>query len=196
VRIKAQKLSLAAATKTPAKEPARESTRTPEKTPEKREVTIQPRVESITAPPPDTTNLVMFRDGVALLNGGKIGLAKGKFTGLKQREPAYPGLETQLQAIGGIEEQARRGIAAFLEGEYQQAIDQLREPSQKGNDNPHVYAFLACSYAAQYLLAGAEDRTMRQNAVDTFARTKQVDGSYALDSKLISPRIITLLTGQ
>jgi hypothetical protein len=89
-----------------------------------------------------------------------------------------------------------QGIVAFFEGEYKEAIVKLGDPSQNGNDNPHVYAFLACSYAAEYLLAGGENGNLKKEAVDAFGKVKGIDPSYELDKKLISPGIVALLTGE
>jgi hypothetical protein len=147
-------------------------------------------------PGPDTTKAVLLRDGAALLSAGMVVQAKTKFTSLKALDPTYPGLERYLQTVGSIEESTRKGITAFFEGEYQQAIEQLNETSKGGSDNPHLYAFLACSYAAKYLLAGAEDKALKQHAVEAFAKLKKVDARYALEGKFISPGIISLLTGQ
>lgn len=160
---------------------------------QKEPVREQPRI--VTGPPPDTTKDVMFREAVALLSGGRIAQAKAKFLDVRRLDPAYPELGTYLKLIGDTEEKIRRGISAFFAGEYQQAIDQLRETSRAGGDNANMYAFLACSYAAKYLLSGAEDRTLRQNAVDAYGRTKQVDAGYTLNDKFISPKIIALLRG-
>ncbi len=150
---------------------------------------------TVTGPPPDAAKDVLFREAVTLYTGGRIVQAKAKFLDVRQLDPAYPELTTYLKSITDTEEKIRKGIAAFFAGEYQQAIDQLRETSKTGNDIANNYAFLACSYAAQYLLTGAEDRSLRQNAVDAFVQTKKVDTTYKLNDKDISPKIISLLRG-
>jgi tetratricopeptide (TPR) repeat protein len=144
----------------------------------------------------DTTGLALFRDAVALFNDGKIGQSKAKFQSLQNIAPSYPELANYMALIVSIENKVHMGIAAFFEGEYSVAIDQLRSSSKNGNDNPHVYAFLACSCAAEYLLAGAENGSLRKEAVDAFGKLKGIDPRYELDRKLISPGIIALLTGE
>jgi hypothetical protein len=59
-----------------------------------------------------------------------------------------------------------------------------------------VYAFLACSYAAEYLLAGAENGNLKKEAVAAFGKVKGIDPRYELDAELISPGIIALLKGE
>jgi tetratricopeptide (TPR) repeat protein len=144
----------------------------------------------------DTAGSALFREAVALFNAGKIGQAKSRFQTLLNIAPSYPELANYMASIGSLETKVRLGIVAFFEGEYAQAIDQLNSSSKIGNDNPHVYAFLACSYAAEYLLAGAENGNLKKEAVDAFGKVKGIDPRYELDTKLISPGIIALLTGE
>ena len=148
------------------------------------------------APGPDTTGSALFTDAVALFKAGKIGQAKVRFHSLQTIAPSYPGLANYLGLIGSVEESVHQGIVAFFEGEYKEAIVKLGDPSQNGNDNPHVYAFLACSYAAEYLLAGGENGNLKKEAVDAFGKVKGIDPRYELDKKLISPGIVALLTGE
>ncbi len=144
----------------------------------------------------DTTGSALFNNAVALFNAGKIGQAKAGFRGLQSVAPSYPDLAKYMALIGSAENNVHQGIAAFFEGEYGEAIDRLSSLSKSGNDNPHVYAFLACSYAAEYLLAGAEDGNLKKEAFDAFGKVKGIDPRYELDAKLISPGIIALLTGE
>ncbi|HEX7571567.1 MAG TPA: hypothetical protein VF514_00635, partial [Bacteroidota bacterium] len=148
------------------------------------------------APAPDTAGSGLFRDAVALFNDGKIGQAKARFHSLETIAPSYPGLADYLGHISTVEDNVHQGIAAYFEGEYREAIEKLGSSSKNGNDNPHVYAFLACSYAAEYLLAGAENGNLKKEAVDAFGKVKGIDPRYQLDARLISPGIIALLTGE
>ena len=175
-----------------AKEKASASVAVATKTPE----TPNEKPAPAAPPPADTSREVLFRDALGLFKSGKIVQAKEKFLALQAKDPSYPDLQKHLQSILQDEEKARRGIAAFLDGEYDLAIDQLNDASKNWTDSPKLYAFLACSYAAQFLLGGEEDKALRQNAIDTFDKTHAVDAHYALDEKLISPRIIALLRGQ
>gem|GEM_PF-1875091 len=175
-----------------AREKASASVAAATKTPE----TPHEKAAPAAPPPADTSRDVLFRDAMGLFKSGKIVQAKEKFLALQTKDPAYPDLQKYLQSISQYEEKARRGIAAFLDGEYDLAIDQLNDASRNWTDSPKLYAFLACSYAAQFLLGGEEDKALRQNAIDTFDKTHAVDAHYALDDKLISPRIIALLSGQ
>jgi tetratricopeptide (TPR) repeat protein len=152
------------------------------------------RTES--APSADTAGSTLFKEAVALLNGGKIGQAKLKFQSLQKTSPSYPDLANYMAMIATAENKVHVGIQAFFHGEYREAIEQLRSSSMNGHDNPHVYAFLACSYAAEYFLAGAENRDLKREAVAAFGKVKGIDPRYELDPKLISPGIIALLTGE
>jgi tetratricopeptide (TPR) repeat protein len=148
------------------------------------------------APGPDTTGSALFQDAVTRFDEGKIIQAKARFRRLEAIAPSYPGLANYTGLISSVEESVHQGIVAFFEGEYKEAIAKLGDPSKSGNDNPHVYAFLACSYAAEYLLAGGENGDLKKEAVDAFGKVKGIDPRYELDKKLISPGIVALLTGE
>ena len=144
----------------------------------------------------DTAGSALFRDAVALFNDGKIGQAKAAFRSLQTIAPSYPELGNYMGLISSAEENVHQGITAYFEGEYRVAIEKLGSPSKNWNDNPHVYAFLACSYAAEYLLAGGENGNLKKEARDAFGKVKGIDPRYELDRKLISPGIIALLNGE
>ncbi|HUI09515.1 MAG TPA: hypothetical protein VL221_04255 [Bacteroidota bacterium] len=156
------------------------------------------RVPAVVTKPagPDTTGSGLFTEAAALFNSGKVAQAKTRFESLRQRIPAYPGLADYLRLIESVETRTSAGIASYFQGEYRDAIEQLTSSSKNGSDNPHLYAVLACSYAAEYLLAGEEDGSLKKEAVAAFGRTRALDPRYELDSGLISPRIIALLTGR
>jgi len=138
----------------------------------------------------------VFNEGVELFNKGKIEKARSKFLLVRQRDASYPDAENYLAKVTRIQETTRTGITAFFEGQYQQSIDQLAEASKSNADNANVYAFLACSYAAKYFLTGGEDKNLYQNALNAFNKVKEVNSSYKLDSKYISPKIIAMLNGR
>ena len=148
------------------------------------------------APGPDTTGSALFNGAVALYDAGKIGQAKVRFHSLQTIAPSYRELAKYMGLISSVEESVHQGIVAFFDGEYEEAIVKLGDPSKSGSDNPHVYAFLACSYAAEYLLAGGENGNLKKEAVDAFGKVKGIDPRYELDRKLISPGIVALLTGE
>ena len=145
---------------------------------------------------PDTAGSALFRDAAALFDAGKIIQSKARFRALQAIAPSYPGLSNYMGSISSVENMVHRGISAFFEGEYREAIDKLGSSSKNANDDPHVYAFLACSYAAEYLLAGSESGNLKREAVDAFGRVRGIDPRYELDAKLISPGIIALLKGE
>ena len=155
----------------------------------------EPAAAEVT-PATDTAGPALFRDAVALFNDGKVGQAKARLHSLQAIAPSYPGLANYLGLISSAEKKVQQGIAAYFEGEYGAAIERLGSPSKNGSDNPHVYAFLACSYAAEYLLAGGENGNLRKEALDAFGKVRGLDPRYELDRKLISPGIIALLNGE
>ncbi len=180
-RIDARKLKLAEAARTPAKE----------NPPAVKEPAKEPG-----APAADTTGSALFREARALLEAGNVGRAKSLFLKVQAVAPAYPELAASLAQIASVEEKVRTGIAAYFRGEYTTAIEQLGASSRNGIDNPHVYAFLACSYAAEYLLAGSENGKLKKEAAEAFGRVKGIDPRYELDRSLISPGIIAVLGGE
>ena len=134
----------------------------------------------------------LFRDAVALFAAGKGKEAKTKFADLRQSDPSYPHVVAYLDSIGQNEEKTKHGILSFFEGEYQLSINELADAAKKGSDNVTIYAFLACAYASQYYLMGAEDKGLQQNAIDAFKKVKQLDPAYKLDARYFSPRLIAL----
>jgi len=163
---------------------------TPTTRPEVKEPVRGPAVERTAT---ETPAQGLLREGIALFQTGKIRQARAKFVELKGLDPNSTEVERYLRDISALREKARRGIAAFFEGDYNRAIATLKESSSNGTDDPHTLAFLACSYAAQFLLGGAEDNDLRQHAVQVFSMAKAVDANYALDAKYISPQIVALL---
>ncbi|HTY57537.1 MAG TPA: tetratricopeptide repeat protein [Bacteroidota bacterium] len=150
----------------------------------------------VSAPAADTVGSAFFREAVRLLNGGSPGKAKPLFQKVNAVAPGYPELGAYMNTIASLEQSARAGISAYFHGEYRDAIGKLKELSQKESDNPHVFAILACSYAAEYLLAGSEDGKLKKEAVEAYGRVKGINPGYELDAKLISPGVIALLTGE
>jgi hypothetical protein len=177
-RIRSQRQKIAAADK-----PTREQTKIPI-----RESATEPTKAAV-----DTSSNAVLRAALLLYAEGKVGRAKVKFEEIRKNEPGNADAANYLRSIEETTQKTRNGIAAFFEGEYQQAIDQLNESAKRETDNPHLYAFLACSYAARFLLAGEEDTGLRDNALAAYGKVKNVDAGYTLDRKLISPRIVSVL---
>jgi hypothetical protein len=174
--------------------------------------TIRAKMAAVSKPEPRTTTMeasvapeksaeqkeldALFAEGVDLFNKGKLDKAKSKLLSVRQRDASYPGTESYLEKVSHIQEATRNGVTAFFEGQYQQSIDQLGEASKSNIDNAHVYAFLACAYAAEYFLTGAENKDLQQNALNAYNRLKQLNAAYRFDNKYVSPKIIALLTGR
>lgn len=144
----------------------------------------------------DTSSQTLYRDAVTLYNAGKLGGAKRKFQELKIREFTNPEIEKYLLDIATVEEKTLMGVSAYLEGDYQLAISQLTECAKTQSDNPHLYAFLAYSCAARYLITGRRDTSISRQARDAFSRLKGVAPSYTAPTRFVSPGIISFLKGE
>jgi outer membrane protein assembly factor BamD (BamD/ComL family) len=144
----------------------------------------------------DTSGRALYRDALALYNAGRLLGAKRKFQELKIKEPANPDCERYLLDIAALEEKTLMGVTAYLEGDYPLAISQLTECAKSQTDNPHLYAFLAYSCAAKYLLAGRRDTSLSRQARDAFNRLQKVTPSYAPNMRFVSPGILSFLKGE
>lgn len=131
----------------------------------------------------------LFAQAVADLRRGQLLRAKRVFTELQRRRRTYPGFATHIQTIQSQERELRRGIKAFLSGQYQKAVDVLTPIATSAADVPNVHAFLGCSYAALYFLSGEDAPPLRDHAREAFLRARSIDATFQLDSSLVSPRI-------
>jgi hypothetical protein len=172
---------------------ARIKTRREELAAASRQQTIKP----VPPAPQETSHATpgssLLQEAVTLFSQGKISRARGMFEELRRTDPGNADAARYLQSIEEMTRRTRQGITAFFEGEYQSAIEKLGESAKTETDNAHLYAFLACSYAARYLLSGEEDGSLRDHALEAYGKVKNVDASYSLDKKLVSPRILSML---
>ncbi|HMK39590.1 MAG TPA: hypothetical protein VK569_09630 [Bacteroidota bacterium] len=146
-----------------------------------------------TPPAVDASSQTLYRDAVTLYDAGKLREAKGKFQELKIREFAGVDVEKYLADIVAVEERTLMGVTAYLEGDYALAITQLGSCARAESDNPHIYAFLAYSCAAKFLLSGRQDTALSRQAWDSYARLQRLAPSYAASTRFISPGIIAFL---
>jgi hypothetical protein len=129
----------------------------------------------------------------ASLEAGNYRRAKGQVLEYRRNGGTSDDATRLLAAIGGIEEQVRTGVGLFFEGKYSEAAGELAGTLSHGHDNPHTLALLACAYAAQYLLGGSNDSSLRRQALDAYTRARALDAKYALNKEYISPTIIAFL---
>jgi TolA-binding protein len=165
---------------------------------EKKSVTPPTKPVQEAEPPATHVNEqeVALNEAVGLFTAGKLLEAKPKFRALQQSNASMPSVTAYLDTITRVEDLAKKGIAAFYDGEYQRSIDELAEASKRESDNIHIFAFLGCAYASQYYLTGAENRDLEQSAMEAFRRVKQLDPNYKIDSRwYISPRLIAFFNG-
>jgi tetratricopeptide (TPR) repeat protein len=141
-------------------------------------------------------NETLFAQALDLFRNGRMESARRAFLTVRAADPSRTEVGTYLDSIDHTTERARTGIVAFCEGDYPAAITSLADAALVNGESPHVFGFLASAYAAQYFLTGGEDRALQRNAVEAFRRARQLDAAYALDGRIVSPRIVALLTTQ
>ncbi len=106
------------------------------------------------------------------------------------------GLRGALQGIAALASAERLGVKLFLSGNYKQSADQLERAVGSGVKSPRIYLFLACSRAAQALLAPQSERaSLEAQARQHYAQAKAGGNALANDQRFISPRILELLAG-
>ena len=131
----------------------------------------------------------LFKAAVHEFEQGNITRARMLFQEVRKRRSAYAGLDEYFSRIRGFEQEVRKGIAAFLNGRYQQAVEALTPAAERGRDHANLQAFLGCSHAALYLLSGGEKRDERDNAIEAFRRAKRIDPTFDLKRPYVSPAI-------
>ncbi len=131
----------------------------------------------------------LFKAAVHEFEQGNITRARMLFQEVRKRRSTYPGLDEYFSKIRGFEQDERKGIAAFLNGRYQQAVEGLTPAAERGRDHANVQAFLGCSHAALYLLSGGEKKDERDKAFEAFRRAKRIDPTYDIKRPYVSPAI-------
>lgn len=196
-----------------SKEPERRpsETKTTKTAPQSSESNVQPSRQNAqqaskeAAPPPSTTPATTRIDTAgqgllaaakASLDSGNLRRAKAQILDLRRSAGASEETTRMLALIGSSEERVRKGAGLFFEGKYADAAAELSGASNRWRDNPHAFALLACSYAAQYLLGGSSDSGLKRQAVDAYALARQLNGGYALNTNYISPQIVALLSNR
>jgi predicted negative regulator of RcsB-dependent stress response len=144
----------------------------------------------------DTVGLSRLAAARAFFDAGRYRLAKGQLTEYLRLGKNSDEANQMMSDMNVVELQVRKGIALYFDGKFGDAIAELTGASSRGRDNPHTFALLACSYAAEYLMGGAADAALKRQAFEAFGRARQLDGGYALNKEYISPRIIALLSNQ
>ncbi len=136
----------------------------------------------------------LFRMGVSEFEQGGITRSKALFLDVRKRRPTYAGLDDYLSRIRSFEQDVRKGIAAFLNGKYDQAIETLTPAAARGRGHVNTQAFLGCSHAARYLLSGGEKEDDREKAIEAFQLVKQLDPGFDLKRTYVSPAIEELFS--
>ncbi len=136
----------------------------------------------------------LFNAAVEAFGRGNFMRAKELFLSVLKRAPTYPGLDGYLSRIRTIEQDTKKGIAAYLNGRYADAVAALTPSAQIGIDNAAAQAFLGCSHAALYLLSGGEVSVQQEKAIEAFRRVKRINPRFKLDTTYVSPAIREIFT--
>ncbi len=154
---------------------------------------------AVTKPSPpavDTSGQTILHKAVDLYNAGKFRSAKRKLEELKIRGITSTESERCLSEIASTEEITLMGVTAYLEGDYAMAAGQLAQCARSQSDNPHIFAYLAYSCAANYLVTGEKDTSLARQARDAYRRLQSLAPSYVPDMRYVSPGIIAFLKGE
>ena len=136
----------------------------------------------------------LIDEGTAFAKKGDFLKAREKFQGAQLLEANNADAARYLSSMNAMEEKVRRGLRSYFQGEYEESIKQLTEVSQSEMPATAAFAYLACSYAAQYFMSGKENDELQGKAVSAYQKLKSTNGAFKFDSKIISPKIISLLT--
>lgn len=131
----------------------------------------------------------LFKAAVHEFEQGNITRARMLFQEVRKHRSTYAGLDEYFSRIRGFDQDVRKGIAAFLNGRYQQAVEALTPVAERGRDHANVQAFLGCSHAALYLLSGGQKKDERDGAIEAFRRVKRIDPTFDLKRPYVSPPI-------
>ncbi len=156
----------------------------------------RPAAAKPSPPAVDTSSQTILQEAVDLYNAGKFRSAKRKLEELKIRGITSTESERCLSEIASTEEITLMGVTAYLEGDYAMAAGQLAQCARSQSDNPHIFAYLAYSCAANYLVTGEKDTSLVRQARDAYRRLQSLAPSYAPDMRYVSPGIIAFLKGE
>jgi outer membrane protein assembly factor BamD (BamD/ComL family) len=156
------------------------------------------RLAAVKPSPPaaDTSNRTALRNAVDLYNAGKFREAKRRLEELRIKGITSPESERYMSEIAATEEKTLMGVTAYCEGDYAMAAGQLAQCARSQSDNPHIFAYLAYSCAANYLVTGQKDTSLARQARDAYRRLQSLSPSYAPDMRYVSPGIVAFLKGE
>jgi tetratricopeptide (TPR) repeat protein len=187
-RIRAERQKIAAATP-PKREPTTKDRSTTRSTTLKD--TEQPAKPKAT-PARDITDS-LFNAGRTWYDHGQLQKAKEAFHNLRARKPSHAGAEAYIENISRNEQAVRQGVLSYFKGDYGEAITLLAEAAKVNRENTRLYGFLASAYAARYYLGGTEDTELQRHAIDAYRVAQEIDATYSLDTRYVSPKIIAML---
>jgi tetratricopeptide (TPR) repeat protein len=142
------------------------------------------------------TDETLLEKGVALFAQGQYPGAKEALENFLALYPSNTRATAYLDTIAANDLTIRRGITAYMEGNYRFAIQELKEAALRNRGSPRLYAFLATAYAAAYLLSGNTERSFRELAAESYRTARALDATYVLDTNFISPRIVSMLNSR
>jgi tetratricopeptide (TPR) repeat protein len=190
-RIRAERQKIAAATPPKREQPTKDRTATRSKTLKDKEPPTIPKP----LPARDISDS-LFNAGRTWYDHGQLQKAKEAFLNLRARKPSHAGAAAYIQNITRNEEAVRQGVLSYFKGDYGEAITLLAEAAKVNRENTRLYGFLASAYAARYYLGGSENIELRRRAIDAYHVAQEVDATYSLDTRYVSPKIIAMLNSR
>jgi len=136
----------------------------------------------------------LISEGTAFAKQGDFNQARMKFHGVELLGANNADATHYIELMNMTEEKVRLGLRSYFTGEYEESIKQLTEVSQSEMPASVAFAYLACSYAAQYFIGGMKNDELQGKAMTAYQRLKSTNGTFKFDPKIVSPKIISLLT--
>ncbi len=134
------------------------------------------------------------------LQAERVGEAEQEMTRWARIDPSSPGLAGARSSLDKLKDRLgallveRQGVQAFLQGQYEAALQTLTGLVKRGGASPRAQFFLACSQAALGLLQGGATSQLA-GARATYRAARQQQGQFTRERRFVSPRILQVLEG-
>ena len=87
----------------------------------------------------------------------------------------------------------REGATRYLAGDYAGALDRLDDGTVEGPAQLHAYLFRAAAQHALYVRSGEKDTVRRDQAIADVKRCKELEPTFAPDTRAFSPDVPRVL---
>ena len=102
---------------------------------------------------------------------------------------AVIGVELTLEDRG-VPTWLQEGAARYFAGDYAGALDRLDDGTADGPAQLHVHLFRAAAQHALYVRSGEKDTARRDQAIADIKRCKELESTFAPDTRAFSPAFI------